>query len=255
MKNNRIPLLLVSMLLCPAACEKKPAAQPPVVPPAPGELTITSEPAGAAVYVGRRTRLGNTPLTITRPDGALLNLTMVKDGYDNVALTVMFEGGKKKKEHRRFLVATGILLVDAGLVKGAEIFVDGVQLGKTPERVKVAAGRELLVEVKEDNFHPYRERITVKPGLTRKVMAQLVPVHLMKVPGGWLTVTCDPPSRIMINGKDMGETPLERVPLPARSHTVRLVSEDLALSSDRSVTVKASELTSLHVKLKEEADR
>ncbi len=251
-----LALALAALVSGPGAgCSRGAPPAPTEEEPANGTLTITSEPTGAAVFKDRRERLGKTPLTLERPDGTLLGLTLVKEGHARLTFSVMVEGGKKKTEHRQLSLATGILLVDAGLIKGAVIYVDGVRSGKSPDRVTVTAGKELLVEVKKDRYHPYRERVTVKPGMTRKITAMLLPATKDRVPGGWLSVTCDPPSRILINDKAMGETPLERVPLPARSHRLLLENQGLGMTSERTVTVKENELTTIHVKLAEEADR
>ena len=93
----------------------KPVPPPPPPPKPAGTITITTTPAGAAVYKDRRERLGVTPLELTRPDGSLMNLTLVKDGHENRQITVMVESGKKKKVHQDLSSATGTVLVDAQL--------------------------------------------------------------------------------------------------------------------------------------------
>ena len=154
-------ILALALALAPAllACKKPPP--PPEPEPAAGTVTITASPTGAAVFHDRHERLGATPLTLTRPDGTLLSLTLVKDGHSNKSFTVMVEGGKQKKVHHDLALSSGTLVVDSGLVRGGEIYVDGEYSSKTPNRVEVTAGKELVVEVKEDGYHPYLERVTV----------------------------------------------------------------------------------------------
>ena len=223
--------------------------------PAAGTVTITATPTGAAVFHDRHERLGATPLTLTRPDGTLLSLTLVKDGHSNKSFTVMVEGGKQKKVHHDLALSSGTLVVDSGLVRGGEIYVDGEYSSKTPNRVEVTAGKELVVEVKEDGYHPYLERVTVGAGMSVKINAILVPSHLKKKPLGWLTITCDPPSEVSLNGKRMGESPLDRLPLPTGTHKIMLHNQGLGLTSSRSVQVKAGESVKIHVKLEDEAQR
>lgn len=254
----RIATLAVAVALALAAplstgCNKPPPPPPPE--PATGTITITTTPPGAAVYKDRRQRLGSTPLTLTRPGGTLLSLTLVKDGHENQQITVTVDSGEANKAHQDLSTATGTIWVDSGFVKGAEVFVDGEYQAKTPDKIKVAAGAELFVEVKQPRFHPYRERISVLPGRTVKITAIMVPMHHKKVPGGWLTLTCDPPSEVALNGKPMGETPMERIPLPAGKHQLKLHNQALKLTSTRTLEIKASEATRIHVKLSDEADR
>ena len=251
--SNTVAVALAVALAGLSACKKPPPPPPPE--PATGTVIITTTPSGAAVFKDRRQRLGATPLTLTRPDGTLLNLTLVKDGRANHSLTVMVEGGKQKKVDHALALASGTLVVDSGLVKGGGIFVDGVYHSKTPNRVEVTAGREVLVEVKQHGYHPYKERVTVAAGRSLKVNALLLPSHLKKKPLGWLTITCDPPSEVNLNDRHMGESPLERLPLPAGAHKITLHNEALGLTSTRTVQVKESEAIRIHVKLKDEADR
>lgn len=252
MRHLTVAIALAVAGLTTSACKPAPPPEPPPRPA--GTVTITTAPAGAAVYKDRRERLGITPLKLTLPDESLLNLTLVKDGHENHQISVMVESGKNKKVHQDLALASGTVLVDAGFVKGGRIFVEGEYRSKTPDKVTVPAGKELLVEVKQDDYHPYRERVTVQPGKTVRINAILVPVHHKKLPGGWLTLSCDPPAAVSINDKSMGETPLERVPLPEGDHQIKLYNVDLGLSSTRTVQIKASEATRIHVKLKDEAD-
>ena len=75
--------------------EQKPAGEPGVAgsaaAPRKGTVRIESTPSGAGVYQDRHRRLGRTPLTLERPDGTFLQLTLIKEGHDNRAVSAVVE--------------------------------------------------------------------------------------------------------------------------------------------------------------------
>jgi serine/threonine-protein kinase len=60
---------------------------------------------------------------------------------------------------------------------------------------------------------------------------------------GFLTLMTSPWTRVALNGRDLGETPLIRVRLPVGRHTLRLVNPDEGISETYEVEIRAGETT------------
>lgn len=252
--RGQVPWVMASILVVGlGACDGRRSRSAPdlaVRDPVPGSVTITSEPASAAVYRDRHVRLGRTPLSLTFTDGTLLQLTLIKNGYEPHSFTVMIEGGHQKRVHEVMGRAMGFLLVRTGPIRGAQILVDGTYRGRTPDKVEVSVGQEHALEVNKDGFHPYRERVAVQPGITTEVNALLLPSRLSRAPMGWLSVTSDQPASAVLNGKPLAPLPIERIPLPVRRHQLRV--EPLGVGVEPKtldIVIIEHELTRVHVNL------
>lgn len=244
-----IPLLLLTFALAACSAKRAPGPDSRAAAPPTGSLTVTSEPAGAAVLLRGHRRLGKTPLTIRRPDATGLRLTLIKDGHLKDTFNALVEGGRSKNVHRKLRALQGTLVVHAGPFRGGRVTVDGEYVGRLPLRAEVDADKEHQVEAVMEGFHPYRERVTVQAGKKVQINAVLLPSTGKAPRIGWLTVTSDTPAVVSLSGKALGKTPLGKLPVPARQHKLQVTSARLKLSRTVKISVKAGEVKVVNVDL------
>jgi hypothetical protein len=109
--------------------------------------------------------------------------------------------------------ASGILKVK-GNVEGAEVWVDGTLVGKTPLTTYFAPGTHQL-RVVADGYDPLVRRIEVAADRTAEVNATLNPG------GGTVEFGGQAGARILIDGVDRGPIPIRLPPLTPGKHTWR----------------------------------
>ncbi len=105
-------------------------------------------------------------------------------------------------------------------VDSATVFLDGKQVG-SGTRVLVdpapAGVHELRVSAPE--FNDWTGKVTLRPG-------QLTPVEVaLRGSLGVLVVRSSPAARVLVDGRDHGQTPVTIDPLPPGSHGLKLVAD------------------------------
>ena len=120
-------------------------------------LTVTSTPSGATVYVDGL-QIGKTPLQGYQIDTGVRRVKQVKvglslSGYNNRTTHLTLKGGQEEvwhAGHLEKLVSRTTTLTVTSTPNGATVYIDGVQVGKTPltgYQVDTGIRREKQVEV------------------------------------------------------------------------------------------------------------
>jgi hypothetical protein len=144
----------------------------PGTPSAPGtiDMTLVSTPAGATVAIDGIVQAGVTPLPLKglRPDRQL-QLVVTLAGYKPYSTKVQAKAGnfpitleKGSATPRRDPNAPIEKYVEVTTVPiGADVFLEGKKLGKTPTRFKVPnLSKPLHLEVRRPGFHHEERTIT-----------------------------------------------------------------------------------------------
>jgi hypothetical protein len=115
-------------------------------------------------------------------------------------------------------------------------------LGTTSrERLELSAGWHELTIVSETLGFRKMQAVEVSPGRETTVAVQL--------PKGQLTLVCDPPAEVFVDGERAGETPILNMPVAVGPHEVTFRHPELG-EEHHAVTVTASTPVRLDVKLK-----
>ncbi len=132
--------------------------------------------------------------------------------------------------------STGETLLVRSAPPGATVLVDGRSLGRTPLRVP-RRPEPFTLELQRPGFRPWRHRAL--PG-EAEVRATLTPAAST---GGQATLTLNtlPWSRVRIDGKAAGNTPLLKHSLRAGAHRIDLLAPDGAVRKTLRVTLPAGE--------------
>ncbi len=136
-------------------------------------LTVRSEPEGADATVGG-THLGRTPAEIDLPSGIAHQVVLSAPGYKNWVRPVFAEPGRKLSVLARLEPILARVSV-RGEPADAELVVDGVARGKTPQLLDLPT-TEHRIEVRKSGFQPYKTVVAPAAGLDHSVQYHLVPV-------------------------------------------------------------------------------
>jgi eukaryotic-like serine/threonine-protein kinase len=146
------------------------------VPPQPREqgLLVTSEPAGADVFINGDKQSGQTPLTLPLAPGKY-NVVLRMPGYDAYSGSVQVRDDGQTKVEAALHQKNGHVAwaqVES-TPAGAEIWVDGVSTGqRTPARVEISSGIH-NIGLRLDGFKSSRNAIEASDGGTVTVSPRL----------------------------------------------------------------------------------
>ena len=135
------------------------------------QLTLHSNPAGAEITIAGTYR-GRAPLTIDLAASINHEIVATLPGHTNWTRTVFAEPGKKLAlEAKLQPILAGVTV--KGEPDGAELFIDGKSLGKTPQSLQLNA-IEHLIEVRKEGFISFTGTVTPALGLERQVEYKLI---------------------------------------------------------------------------------
>jgi hypothetical protein len=140
-------------------------------------LFISSEPAGADVFINGAKQSGQTPVTLPLAAGQY-NLVLRLQGYDAYSGTVTVKDNVQTQVATKLTEKSNNRVAFAQVEsnpKGAEILVDGNPTGKsTPSRIELPIGLH-TVTMKLDGFQPLKRTVQVSDGGTANVTGSLKP--------------------------------------------------------------------------------
>ena len=180
--------------------------QKPTAATGPAGLYITTDPAGAEVYLGT-VKAGTTEPAFQNTDfqaGTRVRVTLRKQDYHDKVFEVDLKPGIAKYEGVKLDPAFGTLVIESS-PSGAKVTMGGREVGTTPYRNERMASGEHLVSLVLDLYRSVaNEVVEVKDGeVTKKTYA-------LEADFGTVSVDSEPKgARVLVSGKEMGKTPAE----------------------------------------------
>ncbi|WP_297073261.1 PEGA domain-containing protein [Thermococcus sp.] len=174
-------------------------------------VNVTSKPGDALLLVDNVT-VGRTPTAVFLFPG-LHRFTLRKEGYFNVSRWVRI--GEQTSPLTFELIPRQAELNVSSTPEGAEIYLDGLPLGKTPLSRHVQPGNYTLTIVLKGYFN-WTKNVTLGPGENLTINAALRPK-----PGVISVVSHPEGAKVYVDGNYTGKTPLN-VSVSAGKHEVRL---------------------------------
>lgn len=126
------------------------------------DLTVTSEPAGASVFVNGRLA-GATPLAIRGLDSGSYSFRFEKENFTTQTRMIQVKNSTAPIHEKMPAVATGAVRIDVK-PDGAEVILDGEFQGHSPLYLADVASGEHELVVRKTNFNTYSQRIMVEAG-------------------------------------------------------------------------------------------
>lgn len=209
-----------------------------------GNLTVTSTPEGAAIFIDGADAGETTDTTLEGIAVGEHTVTLKKEGYRDAATGVTIRHNETTDVHLDLEEAVGCIAVTS-TPEGAMIFLDDEDTGETTNAILegIAAG-EHTITVKKSGYMDASTEATVTDNETVSVDFTLAE------PAGNIMVTSSPDgARIFLDGKDTGEqtnTTLTRLSPGEHQVTVNL---DGYLDAEETVTVVEGESVAVHFDL------
>ncbi len=208
------------------------APHPPPLPPAGASLEITTVPPGASVEVGGKPAPGVSPVKVAGLAPGRWPVRATLRGFRPADQVVETRAGETSNLLLTLVQEGATVEVDAP--PGAKVAVDGTDRG-AERKLELSAG-EHTVRVTLPGHRPYVEKVTLAPGETRKLAAQLA-AAVAQAPGK-LDVSCIPWCRVYVDGKELGEpSPIVGLPIAAGRHTLKMVHPATGRSKEVELTV------------------
>ncbi len=203
-------------------------------------LLVRSEPPGARVQVDGVPAEGRTPtlVPIAREKGGSHRVTLTRDGYEPWEGKAVLPAKARATVLKARLVPKRYRLRVRSRPRGAQVLLDGEEVGTTPVAVpRVAAGRH-EIELRRPGFLPWKAvyevgsgRTTVDARLAKEgEAAQLSivtwPAARVAVDGGWTVDSGEPlfvaPGEHVLRFERPGAAPVERRVRLARGDRTKL---------------------------------
>ena len=183
--------------------------------PKPPVLVVQTKPPGASVRVDGD-EVGRTPLTTEALEPGEREVVLTLPGHRELRRKVKLEMAKATKLSEWLEPRQGLLRVTSAPA-GATVRIDGREVGTTPvDGTPVLVG-EHTVELVLDRYQTATRKVAIAEDAT-----ETVSVTLSASPGR-LEVATDPPgAKVLLDGKEVGTTPLSLSAVALGSHVLRL---------------------------------
>lgn len=188
-------------------------------------LTVKSKPM-AQVYVDGASE-GTTPCKV-RVRAGLRRLELRTSDGRTQTFRLTFKAGQKRTLTHRFPPArtggTGYLSITS--TPWSQVFVGGRAVGTTPLSRFALTARSYLVELKTSDGQTYRRRVYVLAKRNNAFHHDFPKKKKAPPPAAWLWVRSRPTSKVTVNGKAVGNTPLRDIEVRPGRVTVVLTTAD-----------------------------
>ena len=206
-----------------------------------GSVRVVANIPGAEVWLDGAPR-GPAPLDLTDVASGVHLVEVRAKGYANKEERVTVVNGQNV-----------VLKVDLGISgpaakvrivspqPGAQVFVDGADLGKSPVETELAAGDHFVV-VEAEGIPKFERKITVESGKDMVVTAEA------KAVGGLRFLANVEGAEVVVDGEIVGRTPLVKQDIPVGDHVITIRAEGYA-DDERPMKVEPGKLLLVNAEL------
>jgi formylglycine-generating enzyme required for sulfatase activity len=140
------------------------------LPPADGQLAISTQPSGATVSIDGDFH-GRTPVNLALAANAEHRIRLIKGGYSAVDKTITLGPEEVQSLELTLTPVYGTLFLSTQPAD-AELFVDGKAFGSATRRLRLTA-RPHMLEIRKSGYKTHRMQVTPRAGVNRTVQVQL----------------------------------------------------------------------------------
>ena len=138
---------------------------------APGQLQLSTRPAGASVVVDEQFR-GRTPIKLKLKPEQKHTITLFKAGYAEVKRTVELGSGEAKLLSIDLTEIYGEIEL-VGVPSDATLFIDGKNKGGVSGKLRLST-RDHQLEISKKGFKSFKKTVTPRQGFTQQIKVNLV---------------------------------------------------------------------------------
>ena len=196
-----------------------------------GRVNINSEPSNAIVLMDGK-KVGTTPeiLTDIKPGEHILEVRT--KGFDTWSESVDVRGDKENVIAAVLKETIGSISIKSNL-SGAVIYLDGKEVGTTPDTITSVSTGIHVIEVKMEGYAEWTKKINIKKGeeITLNAMLQSIT--------GTVSLESEPTEAIiLLDGEDVGKSPKTVTGIKTGKHELE-VRMDGYVSWVKMIKVKA----------------
>jgi len=181
--------------------------------PISGEMRITTLPAGASVRINGEA-VGLSPVSVIKPGGQY-RLEVALGDFQSIAEDVEITNTDKVVE-RDYRLAAKKAYVHVHLSPaGGVLLLNGKKIALSAEKLAVKARTDNMLSYHKAGYFSQQQTVSIAPGAEKKVSFQL------KAEIGEVDVRSKPNAFVIVDGKQMGNTPL-KLTLSALPHRIEL---------------------------------
>lgn len=180
-----------------------------------GKVELTSKPPGAEVLIGSAP-LGKTPLKGMALPSGTLELTLRLAGYVELPVKVDVVQNKTTRKAVELTPLPPVLVVES-VPPGAAVAVDGEEVGTTPLRTDGLKPGGHEVRLTLEGYRDVRRKVELRQAEERKL------AETLEARQGLLRITTAPAgATVLVDGRELGTTPLDGAPVLVGEHSVEL---------------------------------
>ncbi|MCZ6892631.1 MAG: PEGA domain-containing protein [Gammaproteobacteria bacterium] len=209
----------------------------------PGHLRIEVAPvARARVYIDGSER-GSAPGTIKDIAAGPREIQIRAPRYQTFVATIEVEGKGIEQNLTAVLDPAWAAVAIDSKPSGAQVIVDGENLGETPLDVELLQGRR-VVQIKKAKYKRWQQTLKIVPGNP----VNLGEIVLIKADGRLKIDSSPRGASVTVDGQFEGRTPIELALTPDKKHRVRLLKEGFK-SAERTIELESEKLESMNIEL------
>jgi len=213
----------------------------------PGSMNIYSEPSGAKIYLDNAF-VGETPMSLEKVAEGEHEIRLVKLNYKIWTSKVVVRSFKPTDVKTTLEVSPGILTVNSDPI-GADVYVKGKFIAKTPYTLGNITPGEVVVRVEKEGFYEWTTSTLIQPN-DQKVLDIVLKekvgnINVNSMPEGASVYLVDR------NGDEklIGQTPALNYTTSIGDYNVRLEKEGY-FNEVKSITVRVGEISDISFLLK-----
>ncbi len=184
----------------------------------PGSVSIESKPSKAMVIINDQ-EVGTTPITIADLKAGAYNLELVMDGYEKWIEKVEIKSDEENSITALLQKITGSISIKSKPTK-AIIYLEGKEVGTTPDIIGPIAVGSHEVEISIEGYKSWKKSINIDKGKNKDVNA------VLQIINGTVSIMSEPEgAKIMLNGKEAGNTPVVIKDLEPGAYNVEAIMD------------------------------
>ena len=210
-----------------------------------GTLNVTTNPAGAQVFVDGVER-GLTPLTVALKPGAH-SMELRGQGEPRTMPITIAAGGQLAQyiDMPKGAATMGQLHVRTDPA-GARVSVDGVARGTSPTTIADLSPGEHAVTLESD-LGSVKQTVTIEAGQAVSLTVPLNAAAEGAPVSGWIAVTAPSDVQIFENKRLLGTSQSDRLMVAAGRHDLEIVNDTLGYRATRTVQVAPGRITPIKI--------
>jgi hypothetical protein len=216
-----------------------------------GSLSVNTEPISAEIFLDNK-KVGHAPLKIDSILVGKHTIKLVSGGYATLEDKVVIEKAKIL-EYKAKLKKIFTLKVNS-FPEGAKVYIKNPKTtfedlfkstsGLTPYTQQAVEGTKFTLQLKKENYEDWVQDILVTQDTTINIS--------MEYKIGSLNIVTDPtPAKILLDGKYIGDSPLEIDSILVGIHKIKLMADGY-VSLENNVTVQKGKVTEYKTRLKKD---